>query len=87
MIFPLHLLLPAKTTQGKLYLTLAIYPEQKLKFSIKDFFGKYDKTRRKLRIWSHLQKKSLMEIFIYCIVIGDINQGKFLASFNLFQSF
>ena len=66
---------------------MAIYLEQNFKFSIKDFFSKYDKSCRKLRIWSHLQKKSLMEIFIYCIVIGDIKQGKFLASFNLFQSF
>ena len=31
--------------------------------SIKDFFSKYDETERKLRIWSHLLKKSLMENF------------------------
>ena len=35
--------------------------EQKMKFSIKDFFSKCDQIRRKLRIWSHLLKKSLME--------------------------
>ena len=34
------------------------------KFSIKDFFSKCDQFRRKLRIWSHLLKKSLMENFI-----------------------
>ena len=34
-------------------------------FSIKDFFSKYDQIRRKLRIWSHLLKKSLMENFIF----------------------
>ena len=34
---------------------------QKIKISIKDFF-------RKLRIWSHLLKKSLMENFIFCAV-------------------
>ena len=34
---------------------------QKMKFSIKDFFNKCDQIRRKLRIWSHLLKKSLME--------------------------
>ena len=34
-------------------------------FSIKDFFGKCDQIRRKLRIWSHLLKKSLMENFIF----------------------
>ena len=37
---------------------------QKMKFSIKDFFSKCNQTRRKLRIWSHLLKKSLMENFI-----------------------
>ena len=42
---------------------------QKLKFSIKDFFSKCDRIRRKLRIWSHLLKKSLMENFIFCAVI------------------
>ena len=38
---------------------------QKMKFSIKDFFSKCDQICRKLRIWSHLQKKSLMENFIF----------------------
>ena len=41
---------------------------QKMKFSIKDFFSKCDQARRKLRIWSHLLKKSLMENFIFCAV-------------------
>ena len=41
---------------------------QKMKFSIKDFFSRYDQIRRKLRIWSHLLKKSLMENFIFCAV-------------------
>ena len=38
---------------------------QKMKFSIKDFFSKYDQILRKLWIWSHLLKKSLMENFIF----------------------
>ena len=38
-----------------------------MKFSIKDFFSKCDQIRRKLRIWSYLLKKSLMENF--CAVI------------------
>ena len=38
---------------------------QKMKFSINDFFSKYDQIRRKLRIWSHLPMKSLMENFIF----------------------
>ena len=46
------------------------YTVQKMKFSIKDFFIKYDQIRSKLRIWSHLLKKSLMENFIFCAVIA-----------------
>ena len=41
---------------------------QKMKFSIKDFFSKCDQIRKKLRIWSPLLKKSLMENFIFCEV-------------------
>ena len=36
---------------------------QKMKFSAKDFFSKCDQICRKLRIWSHILKKSLMENF------------------------
>ena len=39
---------------------------QKMKFSIKDFFSKCDQIHRKLRIWSHLLKKFVMENFIFC---------------------
>ena len=41
---------------------------QKMKLSIKDFFGKCDQIRRELRIWSHLLKKSLTENFTFCTV-------------------
>ena len=41
---------------------------EKMKFSINDFFSKYDQIRRKLRIWSHILKKSLMENFIFSAV-------------------
>ena len=41
---------------------------QKIKFSIKYFFNKCDQIPRKLQIWSHLVKKSLMENFIFCVV-------------------
>ena len=44
-----------------------------MKFSIKDFFSKCDQIRRKLRIWSHILKKSLMANFIFCAVILDFN--------------
>ena len=36
-----------------------------MKFSIKDFFSKYDEIRSFLPIWSHLLKKSLTENFIF----------------------
>ena len=39
-----------------------------MKFSIKDFFSKCDQIHRKLQIWSHLLKKSLMENFTFCVV-------------------
>ena len=39
---------------------------QKMKFSIKDFFGKYQEICTFLWIWLHLTKKSLMENFIFC---------------------
>ena len=38
------------------------------KFDFKDFFTKCDQIRRKPRIWSYLQKKCLMESFIFCAV-------------------
>ena len=40
----------------------------KMRFSMKDFFSKCDQIRRKLWIWSHLMKKSLMENLIFCVV-------------------
>ena len=45
--------------------------EQKMKFSIKDFFGKCDQIRSFLRIWSHLLKKSLTENLIFCAVYAE----------------
>ena len=50
---------------------------QKMKFSITDFFSKWDKIRRNLRIWSHLLKKSVVENFIFCAVTdGSLHQTK-----------
>ena len=48
-----------------------------MKFSIKDFFSKCYQIRWKLRIWSHLLKKSLIENFIFCA--ADV----ILSSFTL----
>ena len=52
------------------YFTVII--AQKMKFSIKDFFSKSF-----LRIWSFLLKKSLMENFIFCPVVGIISYWTF----------
>ena len=40
-----------------------------MKFSIKDFFSNFDQIRSKLRIWSYLLNKYLMENFIFCTVL------------------
>ena len=53
---------------------------QKTKFCMKDFSSKCDQIRRKLRIWSHLLKKFLMENFILCAVT-DLSTSK---SFDIF---
>ena len=45
------------------------FADQKMKFSIKDFFSKCYQMRNFLRIWSHLLKKSLIEILIFCELI------------------
>ena len=49
---------------------------QKVKFSIKDFFSKRDQLRKKLRILSHLLKKSLMENFIFCAVSAALDYNE-----------
>ena len=46
-----------------------LFIAQRMKFSIKDFFSKCVQIRRKLRIWSHLLEKSLMENFIFYAVL------------------
>ena len=43
-------------------------PEQKMKFSIRDFFSKCDQIRNFLRIWSHLLKKYLMEKLLWVVL-------------------
>ena len=50
---------------------------QKMKFSIKGFFSKCDQICKKLRIWSHLLKKSLIENFIFCVA------SRYLIAFNI----
>ena len=48
------------------HLRLKSVTAQKMKFSNKDFRTKCDPFRSFLRIWSHLQKKSFIEDFIFC---------------------
>ena len=45
-----------------------IFTAQKMNFSIQDFFSKCNQIRKKLRIWSHLLRKFLIENFIFCAV-------------------
>ena len=45
--------------------TTKVNTAQKMKFSIKDFFSKCDQTHKKLQIWSHLLKKSLIKNFFF----------------------
>ena len=58
--------------------------EQKMKFSIKDFFSKCDEIRRKLWIWLHLLKKSFIENFIFCTVPVSFLVLHILRSFDVY---
>ena len=51
-------------------------PAHKMKFSVKDFFSKFDQIRRKLRIWSHLL------IHFVCRVSIIKGEFKFLSIIN-----
>ena len=64
-----------------LFVTITVL---KMKFSTKDFFSNCDKVRRKLRIWSHLLKKSLMENFIFCVVTIALQLTPLKCSDNSF---
>ena len=52
---------------------VTITTAQKMKISIKDLLSKCGQIRRKLRIWPHLLKKSLMENFIFCALHDNRN--------------
>ena len=55
---------------------------QKMKFSIKDFFSKCDQIYRKLPVWSHLLKKSLMENYTFCVVMDTYYVQTYLILFK-----
>ena len=59
----------------------------KKKFSIRptDFFGKCDQIRSFLRIWSHSRKNALMENFIFCAVIGNLEINSVSNKFEHFE--
>ena len=61
----LHTLLPDEQWKN----LQRISTTQRMKFFTMDFFSKYDQIHRKLRIWSHVLKKSLMENFILCAML------------------
>ena len=64
------LLFSKKSDWGIVYLLkkLILDPEQKQKFSIKDFYSKCHQIRKKMWIWSYLLKASLMKNFFFCAV-------------------
>ena len=54
----------------RLYPWHLFFTAHKMKFSIKNFFGKCDQTHSFLRIWPRLLKKSLTENFIFGAVFA-----------------
>ena len=57
---------------------------QKVKVSVKDFFSKSDQIRMKLRIWSHLLKKSLIVnfIFVQCFMAEEMRGKLDISTFE-----
>ena len=53
-----------------------------MKFSIKDFFSKFDQIRSFSRIWSHLLKKLLMENFIFMQWLLIVTMTESFISFD-----
>ena len=47
---------------------------------IENLFRKYDQVSSFLRIWSHLQKKSVLENFLFCALTERTNEKKTLQS-------
>ena len=45
---------------------------QKMNFPFKNFFSKFEQICKKLRILSYFLKKSLMENFIFCVVVAGM---------------
>ena len=58
-----------------------------MKFSIKIFFSICGQIRRKLRIWSHLLRKSFMKNFTFCAVYDTAFYQKLLTAKRLLTFF
>ena len=58
------------------------FTAQKMKFSIMDFLSKCDQIPRKLQIWQHWLKKSLMRNFIFCAIIPAKSRKNICANFQ-----
>ena len=57
---------------------------EKMKFSTEDFFSKCDQILRKLRVWSHLLTKSLMENLSFSASVKELhNSANALSHFYL----
>ena len=62
--------------------------QQKMRFSIKDFFSKGDQICRKPQIWSHLLKKPLMKNFIFMqCKTNKIHQNQHAGSISFYRGF
>ena len=61
---------------------ISFYTVQKMKYSIKDFFSKYDQIRSFLQIWSHLPNKSLMENFVFLCSVRKLTVRKWICYIN-----
>ena len=56
----------------------SIYTAQKMRFFIKALSSKFDQVHWKLRMWSHLLEKSVMENFIFFCSDADIKKSFYL---------
>ena len=54
------------------------FTAQKMEFFVTDFSSKCHQILRKLRIWSHLLKKFVIETFIFCAVILFLISNNFV---------
>ena len=53
-------------------LTPVVAPKKPILNTVKGFFSKCDQIYIELQIWGHLMKKSLMEIFAFCVMVFRI---------------